>query len=112
KTESWQVQKEALKRKFGEEGWNPRKRLSPDVIEGIRALHSQSPETFTTPLLAQEFEVSPEAIRRILKTKWRPSNEQMEERRERWERRGIQVWEKYAQEKGMKPPKKWRILGV
>lgn len=109
--EHWQVQKDALTKKFGEEGWNPRKKLSPDAIEGIRAMHAQYPEQFTTPVLAKQFEVSPEVIRRILKSKWRPSPEEQDKRMQRWDRRGERIWTKLA-EMGQRPPKKWREMGV
>jgi len=41
-------------------------------MDGIRELHRIDPEKFTTPFLADRFRVSPEAIRRILKSKWVP----------------------------------------
>ncbi|MCJ1352197.1 MAG: Required for respiratory growth protein 9 mitochondrial [Icmadophila ericetorum] len=109
--EEWQIQKEALKRKFGETGWNPRKRLSPDALEGIRSLHAQYSETYTTPVLAEHFKVSPEAIRRILKSKWKPNEEQEEDRRRRWDKRGETIWSSMV-ELGVKPPKKWREMGI
>ncbi|RHZ64462.1 mitochondrial ribosome assembly protein RRG9 [Aspergillus thermomutatus] len=104
KKELWQIQKEALKKKF-KEGWNPPKKLSPDALEGIRHLHAVAPERFTTPVLAEQFQVSPEAIRRILKSKWRPSPEEMEKRRERWDRRHDRIWSQMA-ELGLRPPKR------
>jgi Neugrin len=100
--EEWQIQKQALQKKFGETGWNPRKKLSPDTIEGIRALHGQYPDKYTTAVLADEFKVSAEAIRRILKSKWRPDSEKMEERRERWARRHDRIWDQQA-ELGLRP---------
>ncbi|KAL2424709.1 Required for respiratory growth protein 9, mitochondrial [Exophiala dermatitidis] len=100
--EPWQIQKQALKEKFGDAGWNPRKKLSPDTMEGIRALHEQDPERWSTPVLADHFKVSPEAIRRILKSKWRPSEKEMEKRRERWARRHDRIWDKMA-ELGLRP---------
>ncbi|KAL9082647.1 MAG: hypothetical protein Q9165_008830 [Trypethelium subeluteriae] len=109
--EPWQVQKAALKQKFGGEGWNPRKRLSPDAMEGIRALHNASPEGLNTSVLADQFEVSPEAIRRILKSKWRPNEEEAEARRLRWDKRGEKIWSDLV-ERGIRPPKKWREMGV
>ena len=107
----WQVQKRALFEKFGSAGWCPRKRLSPDVLESIRTLNSQSPEKYTTPVLAEHFKVSPEAIRRILKSKWRPSEEEQAKRRVRWGNRGKAIWSQMV-EIGIKPPKKWRNMGV
>jgi Neugrin len=103
--EHWQTQKAALKEKFGEQGWNPRKKLSPDTMEGIRALHEQFPEKYTTPVLAEQFKVSPEAIRRMLKSKWRASPEKMEERRVRWAKRHDRIWDAQA-EMGLRPPRK------
>jgi hypothetical protein len=100
--EHWQIQKDALKKKFGEQGWSPRKKLSPDTMEGIRALHEQFPQKYTTPVLAEQFKVSPEAIRRILKSNWRPSTGKMEERRERWAKRHDRIWDAQA-EMGLRP---------
>ena len=109
--ELWQSQKIALAAKFGPQGWAPRKRLSPDALYGIRALHAQYPETYTTPVLADQFKVSPEAIRRILKGKWRPTEEEEEDRRRRWDKRGESIWRQMV-ELGIKPPKKWREMGI
>ena len=111
KRETWQVQKEALDRKFGDAGWQPRKRLSPDTIEGIRALHASDPAAYTNTTLSEHFKVSPEAIRRILKSKWRPNDQEAEDRRIRWERRGAKKWHDMA-EQGVRPPAKWRALGA
>ncbi|KAL2024274.1 hypothetical protein VTK56DRAFT_8756 [Thermocarpiscus australiensis] len=110
KKEPWMIQKEALKKKFPE-GWKPRKRLSPDALTGIRALHAQFPEEYTTEVLAQKFEVSPEAIRRILKSKWNPTPEEEMERQERWFKRGKKVWAHWAA-LGKKPPRRWRAEGI
>lgn len=86
---AWAVQKEALKEKLGGAAWNPRKRLSPDSLNGIRALHESDPKIFTTPVLAQHFKITPDAIRRILKSNFRPNEKEIEDRRHRWEKRGI-----------------------
>ena len=109
--EPWQNQKTALRAKFGPSGWSPRKRLSPDALEGIRALHAQYPNKYTTPVLAGQFQISPEAVRRILKSKWRANEEEEEERRQRWDKRGAAIWSKMV-EIGIKPPKKWRDMGI
>lgn len=100
--EDWQIQKDALKKKFGGQGWSPRKKLSPDTMEGIRALHEQFPEKYTTPVLAEQFKISPEAIRRMLKSKWRPTPDKMEERRVRWAKRHDRIWDAQA-EMGLRP---------
>ncbi|KAK4981250.1 hypothetical protein LTR28_000006 [Elasticomyces elasticus] len=111
KREPWQTQKIALAAKFGEEGYAPRKLLSPDTRDGICILHASDPSKFTTPILSEHFKVSPEAIRRILKSKWQPSEEEAEDKRPRWERRGERKWTEMV-ELGMRPPKKWREMGV
>lgn len=108
--EQWQLQKAALKEKFPE-GWQPRKRLSPDALAGIRALNAQFPEIYTTEALADKFQMSSEAIRRILKSHWRPSSLEEEDRQQRWFRRGKQVWEQKAA-LGIKPPQRWRVEGI
>ncbi|KAF2036360.1 required for respiratory growth protein 9, mitochondrial [Setomelanomma holmii] len=108
---AWQLQKAALKEKLGGEAWNPRKKLSPDTMEGIRHLHSTQPDRFTTPVLAEHFKVTPEAIRRILKSKWRPTDEEHEARMQRWNKRGERIWTNLV-EMGVKPPKQWRNMGV
>ncbi|KAF2678668.1 hypothetical protein K458DRAFT_316534 [Lentithecium fluviatile CBS 122367] len=108
---AWQIHKEKVKEKLGGEAWNPRKKLSPDAMEGIRHLNQTQPDRFTTPVLAQHFKVSPEAIRRILKSKWRPTDEEAEQRLRRWDKRGEKIWSNLV-ELGIKPPKKWREMGV
>lgn len=110
KKEPWQIQKAVMKEKFPD-GWNPRKRLSPDAMTGIRALHQQMPEKYTTAVLAEHFKVSPEGVRRILKSKWQPSADTQVDREMRWFRRGERVWSRYA-ELGVKPPRKWRDEGI
>ncbi|KAL2001083.1 hypothetical protein VTN02DRAFT_2250 [Thermoascus thermophilus] len=104
KLEGWQIQKAALKEKF-KEGWAPPKKLSPDALDLIRHLHSTAPDQFTTPVLAEQFKVSPEAIRRILKSKWRPTEEEMEDRRKRWKKRHDRIWSQMA-ELGLRPKRK------
>ncbi|RYC59329.1 hypothetical protein CHU98_g6868 [Xylaria longipes] len=108
--EEWQIQKRALREKFPE-GWRPRKRLSPDALDGIRALHTQFPEQYTTDVLAKHFEVSPEAIRRILRSKWTPNPEEETSRQERWFNRGKNIWSQMAA-LGKKPPQRWRREGI
>lgn len=110
KRETWMEQKAALKEKFPE-GWKPMKRLSPEAQAGIRALNAQYPEQYSTAALANHFQVSAEAIRRILRTKWVPTSEEEADRERRWFQRGKNVWSRYA-ELGVKPPRKWREEGI
>jgi len=111
--EHWMLQKEALKEKFPE-GWAPRKKMSPDAMAGIRALHREFPDMYTTEVLAAKFEMSPEAIRRILKSKWEEKDQTPDieiERQDRWFKRGKSVWTRWA-ELGKKPPVRWRAEGI
>ncbi|GKT87107.1 mitochondrion organization and biogenesis protein [Colletotrichum tofieldiae] len=80
-------------------------------LAGRHRGHQGAARAYTLRTLADKFEVSPEAIRRILKSKWQASPEEEEDRQERWFRRGVNVWSRYA-ELGMKPPSKWRREGV
>jgi len=105
------INKAALQKKFQGEKWSPRKKLSPDTMDGIRHLHKQAPDKFTTPVLADHFKISPEAVRRILKSKWRPSDEEYEDRMRRWEKRGETIWTNLV-DLGVRPPKRWRDMGV
>jgi hypothetical protein len=66
--------RETMKKRFPE-GWKPSRTVSREAMEGIRALHVHDPERYTTPLLAEKFKISPEAVRRILKSKWKPTPE-------------------------------------
>jgi len=49
-------------------------------MDGLRELHKFDPVKFSTPVLAERFRISPEAVRRILKSKWEPTPE----RRAQW----------------------------
>jgi hypothetical protein len=103
--EPWMSQKAALQKKLGDAGWDPRKKVSPDTMDGIRVLHQEDPEHWSTPKLAEHFKISPEAVRRILKSKWKPKNEEeVQKRRERWARRYERIWDHQA-ELGLKPPR-------
>lgn len=82
--------REKMKRSFPE-GWSPPHKLSRQAMEGLRVLHTHDPEKFSTPMLAEKFRVSPEAIRRILRSKWEPPPEQRA-RLLRREMRERQAW--------------------
>ncbi len=110
KREAWMVEKDIRKEKYPN-GYKPMKRLSPDAMAGIRALHAQMPDVYTVPALSKEFEISMEAIQRILKSSWRPNSEEESDRMRRWQKRGESVWSRWA-ELGVKPPRPWRELGI
>lgn len=66
--------REAIRKSFPE-GWSPPRKLSREAMDILRRLHHTDPESFSTPILAERFKISPEAVRRILKSKWEPSAE-------------------------------------
>lgn len=96
--EAWIARKAALKAKYPE-GWRPGRKISPEAMEGIRILHRQVYSSsrhnlnsfqrpqFTNTQLGDFFKISPEAIRRILKSSWKPTAEEQMTRIERWQRR-------------------------
>lgn len=67
--------RQRMKERFPE-GWNPSRKLSREAMDGLRVLHTHDPATFSTPVLAERFRISPEAVRRILKSKWVPKREE------------------------------------
>lgn len=71
----WAQHRASMKAKFPQ-GWAPPHKISRAAIDGLRALHAHDPDTFTTPILANKFCISPEAVRRILRSKWQPTPEQ------------------------------------
>ncbi|KIK68608.1 hypothetical protein GYMLUDRAFT_36071 [Collybiopsis luxurians FD-317 M1] len=44
-------------------------------MEGLRQLYHFDKTRFSTPVLAEKFKISPEAVRRILKSKWEQPKE-------------------------------------
>ncbi|TFK26589.1 hypothetical protein FA15DRAFT_754931 [Coprinopsis marcescibilis] len=86
----WRRHRESIKQQFPD-GWSPPRKISREAMHGIRQLNKLEPEKFTTSLLADKFRISPEAVRRILKSRWEPSKERREkmvakERKERAEK--------------------------
>ncbi|KAF8884913.1 hypothetical protein CPB84DRAFT_1964889 [Gymnopilus junonius] len=70
----YKAHREAMRKTFPE-GWSPPRKLSREAMDALRQLNRIDPENFTTALLADKFKISPEAVRRILKSKWEPTAE-------------------------------------
>ncbi|KAF8155618.1 hypothetical protein B0H34DRAFT_620136, partial [Crassisporium funariophilum] len=68
----YKAHRETLRKEFPE-GWAPPRKLSREAMDALRQLNRHDPEKFRTPVLAEKFKISPEAVRRILKSKWEPS---------------------------------------
>lgn len=79
---AWKIQEIALSRKFPD-GWTPSTKLSHEAQHGLRLLHASDPERFDISVLSRRFRISPESVRRILKSRWRPSPEEAERQNRR-----------------------------
>ncbi|GAA6024763.1 hypothetical protein JCM8202_001247 [Rhodotorula sphaerocarpa] len=66
---AWKKHRVALRQQFPE-GWAPPKRISREAMDLIRTMHVTNPDQYSTGALAQHFKVSPEAVRRILKSRF------------------------------------------
>jgi hypothetical protein len=72
----WVKRDIAIKQRYGQ--WNPTKRLSRKQMDDVRSFLEQAPHLRTVDL-AHYFKVSPEAIRRILASKWVPKESEEDE---------------------------------
>lgn len=84
KAPEWQKRNEAIRARYGV--WNPSRRLSIQQIQDLRDLKAKVPHLKTKDL-ADLYHISPEAVRRILKSKWVPKDEEVGSVIERAERR-------------------------
>lgn len=86
----WKKQLIGVKKAIGNEKWRPSRRLSREEIESLRLLKQSFPN-ITSRELSERFKVSPEAIRRILKSNWEPSEEEWDNLQKRWRNRGERI---------------------
>lgn len=71
---AFKAHRETIRKTFPE-GWAPPRKISREAMDAVRQLHRLDPKKFNTPMIADRFRISPEAVRRILKSKWEPSVE-------------------------------------
>lgn len=100
------LHRERMKNSFPK-GWSPPHKLSRQAMDGLRVLHMHDPETFSTPMLAERFRVSPEAVRRILRSRWEPSPEQ----RARLLRRELREKQAWIETKRAAEREEYKALG-
>ncbi|KAJ1643315.1 Required for respiratory growth protein 9 mitochondrial [Coemansia asiatica] len=81
--EGWKRRKIELKLKLGNEAWSPEKKIAVSSMEKIRLLNAEFPDVWTLKRLSEEFKVSQESIRRIIKSKYRPSADKIEKREQK-----------------------------
>ncbi|OMJ09287.1 Required for respiratory growth protein 9, mitochondrial [Smittium culicis] len=79
----WIKRKSELNQKLGKQPWNPQKKLARASLEKIRLLNKEYPNIYTINKLSQDFKVSFEAIRRILKSKFVPDQKRALEQESR-----------------------------
>lgn len=80
----WQKRDSSIKKRYGE--WNPTRKLTREQMDDVRLFYQQMPHLKTIDL-ANYFSILPEAIRRILKSKWAPSEEVQQQLKVREETR-------------------------
>lgn len=85
--------KYALKEKALKIDLSKTKRLSRSAMEGIRMLHDKYPSELSTDRLAEFFKISPIAISKILKSRWKPSQKELVKKNKKWEKRGEKLTE-------------------
>ncbi|KAJ1848916.1 Required for respiratory growth protein 9 mitochondrial [Coemansia sp. RSA 2706] len=76
----WQRRKIELKLKLGGEKWAPEKKIATSSMEKIRLLNSEFPQEWPIKRLSEQFKISQESVRRILKSKFRASQARTDER--------------------------------
>ncbi|KAJ1853430.1 Required for respiratory growth protein 9 mitochondrial [Coemansia sp. RSA 486] len=81
--EGWKRRKIELKLKLGNDGWEPTKKIAVSSMEKIRLLNAEFPEVWTMKRLSEQFKVSQETIRRIIKSKYRPNADKIEKREQK-----------------------------
>ena len=96
----WKKQKMAIRKKLQGQRWNPSKKISQEQMEALRLLKFNFPE-LTASDLADRFKISPEAVRRILRSNWKRTDEENNDAHERWKRRGLRIKEMYQKNENM-----------
>ncbi|ODQ79092.1 hypothetical protein BABINDRAFT_162157 [Babjeviella inositovora NRRL Y-12698] len=82
----WAKRDTTIKRKIGGGPWKPTNKVSRDTMEGIRAFKTQFPHS-DNQKIGQLFKLSPESVRRILKSNWKPTGDEEIKLAARWEKR-------------------------
>ncbi|CAH6721721.1 putative required for respiratory growth protein 9, mitochondrial [[Candida] jaroonii] len=90
----WAKRDKAIKQRYGQ--WNPTKKLTRQQIEYLRTTADLMPHLRTIDL-ASMYNVSPEAIRRILKSKWVPTDDEVDKVIQREEKRRLRKVERQTE---------------
>lgn len=52
-------------------GWSPKKKLSIPAMAGLKQLHAEDPAKFSVDVLSEKFGISHEAVKRVLRSRFR-----------------------------------------
>lgn len=97
---AWVKREQSHKKRYG--SWNPTRKLTRQQITEIRELKQRIP-TIKTVQIADVFQINPENIRRILKSKWTPTEGELEDIEKRTEKRKAKKRETKSTEKVRAP---------
>lgn len=85
-TPEWIKRDATIKRKFDGGPWKPTAKVLRITMDGIRTFRKQFPQLDVSKIGAL-FKISPEAVRRILKSRWKPTAEDEANLSARWDKR-------------------------
>ncbi|CAI2192477.1 20743_t:CDS:2, partial [Funneliformis geosporum] len=95
----WLRHKFAMKERTGFKKWEPHKKVNRETMDKIRWLNTQMPEEYTAEKLSQQFKISPESIRRILKSNFVPNSGMLERQEQKYREKLLKFKEKKKGEK-------------
>ncbi|RIA79184.1 hypothetical protein C1645_746076 [Glomus cerebriforme] len=95
----WLRHRFATKERIGFKDWKPHKKVNREVMDKIRWLHNQLPEEYNAEKLSKHFKISPESIRRILKSKFIPNSEMLERQEQKYKEKLMKFKEKQKKQK-------------
>ncbi|SGY44443.1 BQ5605_C001g00158 [Microbotryum silenes-dioicae] len=75
----WLKHRQAMRERYPL-GWAPPKRISREAMDLVRTMHASDPIRYSTRVLSDHFKISPEAVRRILKSRFSLDVEERERR--------------------------------
>lgn len=105
----WRRQDYARKEKLNGARWLPTKKVSREAMEGIRYLKKEQPDLKISEI-ASHFKIPYDAVRRILKSKWRPSADEEQRLQKKWIERGKKLQVILREKEGLKISKQQKTF--
>ncbi|CAB4413719.1 unnamed protein product [Rhizophagus irregularis] len=100
----WLRHRFAMKERIGFKYWKPHKKVNREVMDKIRWLHNQLPEEYNAEKLSKHFKISPESIRRIIKSKFIPKSKILERQERKYREKLIKFKEEQKNRRKAKAP--------